>query len=65
MPGRRDFYRMLEAKGLNIKGELAFRDHHRFTATDMTAAILAARHCGAEAVVTTAKDRVRLGGWPE
>jgi tetraacyldisaccharide 4'-kinase len=59
------FLRMLEAKGLNIKGELAFRDHHHFSDQDLLAVILAARHCGAKAVVCTAKDRVRLPSWPD
>ncbi len=59
------FTRMLLDKSLNIKGELAFRDHHRFTKDDVIAVCLAARQSGAMAVITTAKDRLRLTSWPD
>ena len=51
----------LSALGCSVVGQALFRDHHRFTAGELVAAAAAARAAGAEAVVTTEKDAVRLG----
>jgi tetraacyldisaccharide 4'-kinase len=43
-----------------VSGAVRFRDHHAFTGREMTAVFERARAAGADAVVTTAKDVVRL-----
>ena len=48
------------ARGAAVVGRRFFRDHHAFTARDVEAAVAEARAAGAEAIVTTAKDAVRL-----
>ena len=48
--------------GLNIVSESFFRDHHPFTQSDLDSAIKIAREGGADALLTTAKDAVRLDG---
>ncbi|HVO09276.1 MAG TPA: tetraacyldisaccharide 4'-kinase [Vicinamibacteria bacterium] len=51
--------------GTLVVGRWFFRDHHRFRAEEVAAAAARARAAGADAVVTTAKDAVRLTGMPE
>ncbi|RKY62248.1 MAG: tetraacyldisaccharide 4'-kinase, partial [Candidatus Latescibacterota bacterium] len=53
------FERTLEDLGAEVV-PLRFRDHHKFTVDDVAKAMRLARNVGAEAVVTTEKDRVRL-----
>ncbi len=48
------------ACGVEVLGRSFFRDHHRFRAGELAAAAGRARGAGALAVVTTAKDAVRL-----
>ena len=56
------FFKQLEARGAVVE-RLAFRDHHRFTATDV-ARITAAAH-GSARVIGTLKDVVKLRTlWP-
>jgi tetraacyldisaccharide 4'-kinase len=50
----------LSALGCSVVGQALFRDHHRFTAGELETAAQAARAAGADAVVTTEKDAVRL-----
>ena len=54
------FRTSLEAAGWTVARLLAFPDHHRFTPRDALSMADAARAAGAEAIVTTAKDAVRL-----
>jgi tetraacyldisaccharide 4'-kinase len=54
------FRAALEAAGWRVAQFLAFRDHHVFTPRDVAAIGDAVRTAGAAAVVTTAKDAVRL-----
>jgi|HubBroStandDraft_6_1064221.scaffolds.fasta_scaffold257762_2 tetraacyldisaccharide 4'-kinase len=54
------FFAGLEAAGLRLAGRFAFRDHHPYTARDLDRLQAAARAAGATALVTTAKDKVRL-----
>lgn len=54
------FFAGLEAEGLCLAERIAFRDHHRYTARDLERLQSAARARGAQALVTTEKDRVRL-----
>ena len=46
--------------GMNIVSENFFSDHHAFTQEDMERVTRAAREAGADAIVTTEKDAVRL-----
>lgn len=46
--------------GTAIVGRSFHRDHHRFTSAELLDAAAQARASGAEAIVTTAKDAVRL-----
>jgi tetraacyldisaccharide 4'-kinase len=51
--------------GVAVVGRSFFRDHHRFRADELAAVAGRARAAGAQAVVSTAKDAVRLEGrWP-
>jgi tetraacyldisaccharide 4'-kinase len=54
------FFTDLSAAGWSVAGTLSFRDHHRFDAADLSRILEAARAAGAEAVLTTEKDGVRL-----
>jgi tetraacyldisaccharide 4'-kinase len=55
------FFSGLEAVGLRLVVRTVFRDHYRYTATDVSGLVAAARAAGASALITTEKDRVRLG----
>jgi len=46
--------------GVAVVGRAFFRDHHRYRAEELAAAAREARAAGADAIVTTAKDAVRL-----
>jgi tetraacyldisaccharide 4'-kinase len=48
--------------GINIVNESMFRDHHAFQQKDLDEVGAAARSGGADAIVTTEKDAVRLRG---
>jgi tetraacyldisaccharide 4'-kinase len=50
------------AQGFEIAGELAFPDHHRYPPASLARIAEAWRASGAEAVLTTSKDRVKLHG---
>jgi tetraacyldisaccharide 4'-kinase len=50
----------LAAQGTTVTGHAAFADHHRFRPEEIDSALGQAERSGAEAVVTTAKDAVRL-----
>ena len=54
------FFADLETAGWRLVDRLAFRDHHAFTAADVAAIGARVRATGAEAVLTTEKDAVRL-----
>jgi tetraacyldisaccharide 4'-kinase len=45
-----------------VSGARLFPDHHRFRPSELAEVLAAARAAGADAVVTTAKDAVRLSG---
>jgi tetraacyldisaccharide 4'-kinase len=55
------FFSGLEAAGLRLAARVAFHDHHHYTARDIDRLVAAARAAEATALVTTEKDRVRLG----
>jgi tetraacyldisaccharide 4'-kinase len=54
------FERDVSGAGISILGRAFFRDHHRFRADDIARVAAQARGAGAGAIVTTAKDAVRL-----
>ena len=54
------FVHTLRAGGLNVVGERAFPDHHPYSAADVAAIYVAARAAGAEGVVVSGKDAVKL-----
>lgn len=55
------FFAGLESAGLHLALRRAFPDHHRYTPRDLDQLAKCARSAGATALVTTEKDRVRLG----
>lgn len=54
------FFRELEQAGWQIVGRAEFRDHHHYSQHDLDELKRKARRGGAEALVTTSKDAVRL-----
>ena len=58
------FFAGLEAAGLKVAARIAFPDHHRYTSADLKRLISAAQKTGAAALITTEKDKVRLGKLP-
>ena len=55
------FFPGLESAGLRLAACFAFPDHFRYTAGDVVRMANAAREAGATALLTTEKDRARLG----
>jgi len=55
------FFAGLDAAGLRLAASTAFRDHHRYTAGDVQKLVTEGRRAGAAAILTTEKDRLRLG----
>ncbi len=58
------FPKTLEALGAQLLGHQAFRDHHWYGEGDLAAIAQAAGRAGAEAVVTTEKDAVKIASFP-
>jgi tetraacyldisaccharide 4'-kinase len=54
------FFEGLQVEGHSVVCKLTYRDHHWFTASDVNTIERRAQEHGAAAVVTTAKDGVRL-----
>ena len=54
------FFTELERAGWKVVGRRSYRDHHQYSAAEIGALARAAREAGAEALVTTSKDIVRL-----
>ena len=55
-----DFEKTLSSLGAILSSRRAFPDHHFFDRREIEEIIAGASRCGAEAIVTTAKDAVRL-----
>jgi tetraacyldisaccharide 4'-kinase len=55
------FFEGLESNGVKLAARIVFPDHHRYTARDLNRLTTEARRGGAKALITTEKDRVRLG----
>jgi len=56
------FFADLESAGFTLAGTMAFRDHRRFSRSDIRQIVRAAHSRAAAIVVTTEKDAVRLEG---
>jgi tetraacyldisaccharide 4'-kinase len=54
------FFAGIEAAGVSIAAKHAFPDHHRFTPGDIALLARLVQSTGAKALLTTAKDRIRL-----
>jgi tetraacyldisaccharide 4'-kinase len=54
------FFDSLRAQGLDVVATKGFRDHHRYTAANIAMLKETARRAGAEAIVTTEKDAVKI-----
>jgi tetraacyldisaccharide 4'-kinase len=54
------FFTALKGAGYTVAGEMTFPDHHRYTASDVAAIDAKMKASGADAIVTTDKDAVRL-----
>jgi tetraacyldisaccharide 4'-kinase len=54
------FFNALRENGFTLVATRAFRDHHRYMAADIAAIKKEARDAGAEAIVTTEKDKVKI-----
>jgi tetraacyldisaccharide 4'-kinase len=54
------FFTALRQQGFDVAVELPFRDHHWYETSDVARVIAAAHDAQADAIVTTAKDAVRL-----
>jgi tetraacyldisaccharide 4'-kinase len=50
----------LKADGWTVARLLTYRDHHRYTTADVNDIIRRTREAGAQVIVTTAKDAIRL-----
>jgi len=55
------FFQGLEAAGVRLAARITFPDHHRYSVRDLERLLDRARQAGATALLTTEKDRVRLG----
>jgi tetraacyldisaccharide 4'-kinase len=58
------FRRSLEKVPLPVRGWRTFRDHHLYRARELEELAAESEEAGAEAVVTTEKDAVRISLWP-
>jgi len=65
------FARTLESLGASVVARREFADHHAYTAADVGEVVRAAAEAGAERIVTTSKDFVKLAAgevraaWPQ
>jgi tetraacyldisaccharide 4'-kinase len=55
------FFQGLESAGVKLAARIAFADHHNYTAADLARIESTARAAGATALLTTEKDRIRIG----
>jgi tetraacyldisaccharide 4'-kinase len=56
----RAFFDQLRAANFDVRDEVSFRDHHKYSQADIDRLAEHARAKGAQALVTTAKDSVKL-----
>jgi tetraacyldisaccharide 4'-kinase len=55
------FFQQLRAEGFDLRHTKVFRDHHKYSQTDIDRLTHRATDAGAHALITTAKDAVKLG----
>jgi len=55
------FFAGLESAGLHLASRISFADHHAYNVHDLDCIKDAALSTGATTIITTEKDRVRLG----
>ncbi len=60
--GPGSFFGTLEGLGLNVVGTMTYPDHHAYGPQDIEAVREKMDRTGAEAIITTEKDGVKLGG---
>lgn len=58
------FRSVVESTGGEVVEHMAFPDHHRYGVPDFARIREKSRNCGASAVITTAKDAVKMAGLP-
>ncbi len=58
--GPEGFFNDIRGAGIRICGSFSFPDHHRYTAGDFSRIFHAVSEHGAEVIITTAKDAVRI-----
>jgi tetraacyldisaccharide 4'-kinase len=54
------FFQQLREEGFDLRHTEAFRDHHKYSQTDIDVVSRRAADAGAQALITTAKDAVKL-----
>lgn len=54
------FFKGLRDAGVSVREQIAFRDHHVYTAADVALLKTAARKSGAQFLITTEKDAIRI-----
>ncbi len=54
------FFELLRRTGINSVFTRSFQDHHQYTQADVDSLIQASRKAGAQSIITTAKDAVKL-----
>ncbi len=57
------FFQGLESAGVKLAARTAFADHHNYTAADLARIESEARNAGAKTLLTTEKDRLRIGAF--
>jgi tetraacyldisaccharide 4'-kinase len=55
-----EFFQMLEGRGIRLAGKITFRDHHRYTTSDVESLRELGARNGVAAFLTTEKDAVKL-----
>ena len=59
-----NFFGLLRRENYDLAGEMPFRDHHKYSLSDLKKLEKAAEKAGASYFLTTAKDAVKLTGLP-
>jgi tetraacyldisaccharide 4'-kinase len=62
--GPERFFAAVRGQGFDVVREIAFPDHHWFTASDLESIARQAASANADVVITTEKDAVRIGARP-
>lgn len=56
-----NFWATLEELDLNVRGKMPFPDHHNYEREDIQRIGVSAARCGAESIICTHKDLVKIG----